>query len=98
MVTFVDYNKIIGLPFARARAEGDSFTPVGMKGTKSVRRFFIDRKLPARRRDTYPLICDDEGIAAIPGMACAGRCRVDENTRRILRIEYSDRRGYGNGQ
>ena len=88
MVTFIDYDKIIGLPFARSRREGDAFTPVGMKGTKSVRRFFIDRKLPASLRGTYPLVCDGEGIAAIPGMACSERCKVDGPGGRVLRIRY----------
>ncbi|MBO4359852.1 MAG: tRNA lysidine(34) synthetase TilS [Eubacteriaceae bacterium] len=89
MVTFIDYDKIKGLPLARSRREADSFTPVGMKGTKSVRRFFIDRKLPRDQRALYPLICDGEGVAAIPGMACSERCKVTEGTVRVLRIEYS---------
>ena len=88
MVTFIDYDKIKGLPFARSMREADAFTPVGMKGTKKVRRFFIDRKLPREKRGSFPLVCDGEGVAAIPGMACSERCRVDELTARVLRIRY----------
>ena len=37
-------------------------------GTKSIKKLFIDRKIPAARRDQIPILCDDAGILGIPGI------------------------------
>ena len=40
-----------------------------MEGTKKVKSIFIDEKVPMSDRDSYPLVCDDDGnILWIPGV------------------------------
>lgn len=36
---------------------------------KEVRRLFSDARIPPGERDSYPLLCDGNGILAIPGIA-----------------------------
>ena len=57
----------VGNVFIRSRQSGDAIRLPG--GTKSIKKLFIDRKIPAARRDQIPLLCDDAGILGIPGIS-----------------------------
>lgn len=50
----------------RSRRSGDTLRLPG--GTKSVKKLFIDRKIPAARRSSIPIVCDELGILGIPGI------------------------------
>lgn len=47
----------------RSRRSGDVIRLSG--GTKSLKKLFIDRKIPAACRDTIPVVCDDKGILGV---------------------------------
>ena len=47
----------------RSRQAGDSIRLSG--GTKSLKKLFIDRKIPAAQRSRIPVLCDEEGILAV---------------------------------
>ena len=47
----------------RSRQAGDSIRLSG--GTKSIKKLFIDRKIPAAHRSSVPVICDEAGIVGI---------------------------------
>ena len=47
----------------RSRKSGDKIRLHG--GSKSLKKLFIDRKIPASRRDQIPVVCDDLGILGI---------------------------------
>ena len=47
----------------RSRRTGDELRLPG--GCKSLKKRFIDRKIPAASRDRIPVICDDAGILAV---------------------------------
>ena len=57
----------VGHIFTRPRTSGDTIRLPG--GTKSIKKLFIDRKIPAAKRDSIPILCDDAGIIGIPGIA-----------------------------
>ena len=56
----------VGTIRIRSRETGDTIRLSG--GTKSIKKLFIDRKIPAARRSSIPIVCDDEGILGIPGI------------------------------
>ncbi len=56
----------VGEVFIRSRQSGDTIRLSG--GTKSIKKLFIDRKIPASRRDGIPILCDEAGILGIPGI------------------------------
>lgn len=58
--------KAQGPIYVRSRRSGDTIRLPG--GTKSVKKLFIDKKIPASRRPLVPIICDDLGILAIGGI------------------------------
>ena len=47
----------------RSRQTGDALRLSG--GTKTLKKRFIDKKIPASRRPLIPVICDDAGILAV---------------------------------
>ena len=72
----------------RKRRAGDSFYPFGLQGSKKVKDFFIDEKIPVTERDKIPLVLDKEGnIIWVAGYRPDGRFKVEGDTEEILRIE-----------
>lgn len=57
---------IMGTLYARSRQDGDTVRSGGM--TKKIKRVLADRHIPSHMRDLLPVICDDLGIVAIPGI------------------------------
>ena len=57
----------VGNLYIRSRQSGDSIRLPG--GTKSIKKLFIDRKIPATQRSSIPILCDEAGIIGIPGIA-----------------------------
>lgn len=47
----------------RSRQSGDSIRLSG--GSKSLKKLFIDRKIPAAQRSQIPVVCDDAGVLGI---------------------------------
>ena len=54
-VKYFDYDKIVGDLYIRNRRNGDSFIPFGMKGSKKIKDYFIDEKIPKDKRDSIPI-------------------------------------------
>ena len=50
----------------RSRQSGDKIRLSG--GTKSLKKLFIDHKIPAAQRDTIPVLCDERGILGVYGL------------------------------
>lgn len=55
-----------GLVLARPRQSGDTIRLSG--GTKSLKKLFIDRKIPASERNRIPVLADSQGIIAVCGI------------------------------
>ena len=50
----------------RSRLPGDEITRNG--GTKSLKKLFIDRKIPAQQRQRIPVLADDRGVLWVDGI------------------------------
>ncbi len=50
----------------RSRKTGDTIRL--LCGTKSLKKLFIDEKIPAEQRDTVPVLADDAGVLAVIGI------------------------------
>jgi len=50
----------------RSRLSGDTIRLPG--GTKSLKKLFIDRKIPAHLRDRIPVVVDEAGILGVYGI------------------------------
>lgn len=52
-----------GALILRSRQTGDRLRLPG--GSKSLKKLFIDRKIPASQRDAIPVLCDDTGLLGV---------------------------------
>ncbi|WP_433746146.1 tRNA lysidine(34) synthetase TilS [Falsibacillus pallidus] len=61
---------MLNLPLiVRTRRDGDRIAVKGLNGTKKVKDIFIDCKIPARLRDSWPIVTDQSGeILWMPGI------------------------------
>ena len=75
----------------RPRKSGDSICLSG--GSKSLKKLFIDRKIPAAQRQQIPVICDAEGILGVYTIG-ANRARpVNIQNAVTIRFEKTDIKG-----
>lgn len=81
-----DFDKINGKIMLRYRKDGDRFTPMGMKGSKKLKDFFIDLKIPKEERNKIPLICFNTDIAWVVGYRISENFKVEKTTKNILKI------------
>ncbi len=52
--------------YLRSRLSGDEMRLSG--GTKSLKKLFIDRKIPASQRSLIPVLADEQGVLAVAGI------------------------------
>ncbi|EAX95023.1 PP-loop family protein [Trichomonas vaginalis G3] len=89
-IKVIDYDKIKGSLKVRKRAPGDRFKPLGMKNSKKLKDYFIDRKVDRLLRDEIGLICDDEKIIYILGMDISEDVKIDKKTKNKLVLEVKN--------
>lgn len=70
----------------RIRLAGDKFQPMGLHGTKKLKDFFIDEKVPRETRNLVPIICDQNDIIWVGGYRQSNVGQVTEKTKEILQI------------
>jgi len=70
--------------------QGDSFQPLGLKGTKKLQDYFVDAKLPRRLRGQVPLLVCGEQIAWVVGQRIAHPFRVQKSTKRVYQVTVEE--------
>ncbi|MBQ8595258.1 MAG: tRNA lysidine(34) synthetase TilS [Oscillospiraceae bacterium] len=73
-----DFDKIKGNAVIRSRREGDKADIHG--GTKTLKKLFIEEKIPAEERNSVAVVSDDEGVVWVEGLGAARRARTSEKT------------------
>lgn len=81
----LDFDKCQGPLTVRFRQEGDRVSLRG--GSKKLKDFFIDKKMPREERLKTPLVCDEQGILWIAGQQQTVLAATDENTNHFLVLE-----------
>ena len=84
----LDYDKIKFSLQLRTRREGD-YLVVDCRGhRKKLNRYFIDEKIPGRRRDEMLLLADGDHIVWVVGGRISEEYKVTETTRNVLVVKY----------
>ena len=65
----------VGALIVRSRRSGDTMRLPG--GTRSLKKMYIDRKIPASQRAAVPVLADDRGVLAVFGIGTDIRFRPD---------------------
>lgn len=80
-----DYDKINPLLTLRSRRPGDWFQPAGMGGrSKKLQDYFVDEKVPLRKRDSVPLLCSGDDILWVMGLRTDERFLPGPGTKKVL--------------
>jgi tRNA(Ile)-lysidine synthase len=69
---------------------GDSFRPLGMKGSKKISDYLINIKVPLPDKQHIWIIESGSKIVWIVNHRIDDRFKVTEKTRQILQIEYNN--------
>jgi tRNA(Ile)-lysidine synthase len=88
LVRFFDYDRLKEGIYIRNRRNGDIFKPFRSAGTKKLKEFFIDNKIPREQRDMIPLICKGNEVVWVIGHKTSDKFKLTENTKSVLKIEY----------
>jgi tRNA(Ile)-lysidine synthase len=88
---FLDADLLPGPLLIRPRRPGDRFVPLGAPGTRKVKSFLIDRKVPVDERGRIPLVLSGDRIAWVVNHEIDDRFKVTDATRRILVLEKTPR-------
>lgn len=86
-----DYDKIKGDLYIRERLSGDSIVLNAVGQRKSIKKYMIDEKIPKDIRHQIPILAAANGVLWIIGYRSGADFWVDEDTKRILLIEFCTR-------
>lgn len=73
----LDYRKVPKGAIWRYRQDGDVFTKFG-GGTKKLKSFMIDKKIPSRIRDFIPVLAYENEVYAIAGYEISEKVKVED--------------------
>ena len=71
----------------RPRQAGDSIRLTG-RPEKTLKKLFIEQKIPKRQRQTIPVIADDAGVIAVVGFGCDERRKTDHGPVLEIEVQY----------
>lgn len=85
---YLDYAKTGSKLKVRFFRPGDRFVPLGMKGSKKLKTFFIDEKVPRKQRLTVPILtAKNEDIIWVYEKRISEKYRITDKTSKILLLE-----------
>lgn len=65
---------------------GDRFVPLGMRGRKKVKDFFVDLKIPSGKRASTPILLSQGTPVWLCGLRIDDRFKVTPETKSILKV------------
>lgn len=92
---WLNYDKMGNSIVVRKRKKGDFLTINTANQTKSLKAYFIDKKVPKEDRDSIWLVADESHIVWVIGERISNFYKVSEETEQIMGIEYIRRNKNG---
>jgi len=83
-----DADRIIFPLMLRNVRSGDRFVPLGMKGHKKLKDFFVDMKIPSDIRARIPVLAQGNQLLWVCGLRMDDRFKVTSGTTRVLRVTF----------
>lgn len=84
-----DYDKIDDLMEIRYRQSGDSLELKGV-GTKALRTYMTDAKIPQEKRDSIPVIACASNVMWLVGYRISEKYKVDKDTQIVMEIKFEE--------
>ena len=83
---YLDYDLLTGKLSLRNRRSGDRFNPFGMKGTKKIKDYFVDKKVSSDDRSKVLFLMNGDEIACVVGYDIADKYRASSKTKNYLNV------------
>ena len=83
---YIDFDKLPKNAVLRCRKSGDRISPLGLNGSMSLKKFFINKKIPKQERDTLPLLAKNSEVFAVFGVAVSDKVKICDDTKNILKL------------
>lgn len=74
---YIDYRKVPKTATWRFRQDGDMFTKFG-GGTKKLKSYLIDKKIPVRQRGLIPVLADGNEVYVIAGVEISDLVKIED--------------------
>ncbi|MDF2839912.1 MAG: tRNA lysidine(34) synthetase TilS [Clostridia bacterium] len=87
---YLDADRITHELVLRNREMGDIISPIGMKGSKKLKDYFIDKKIPKDQRDQVLLLADGNEIVWILGSIINEKYKITPNTQKVIGISCNN--------
>ncbi len=91
----IDFEKLEGPLVVRLRKGGDSFVPLGSRGSTKLKKFFIDNKVPKAVRDRVPILTDGKRIVWVVGYRIGDDVKITDATKKVLKLKVKRVEGVG---
>ena len=86
---FCDKDKIPDSAVWRTRREGDYIEKFG-GGTRKLKNYLIDKKVPIRIRDSIPVLANGNEILVVLGVDISEKIKIDDKTQHIFQIKMKE--------
>ncbi|TDT68636.1 tRNA(Ile)-lysidine synthase [Hypnocyclicus thermotrophus] len=87
----IDKDKILHNEFLiRTRKKGDFFIPIGSKNKKKLKDFFINEKIDKYKRNSLPLIINNDKIVCVGNIRLSEEFKTTTTTKKFLIIELKE--------
>jgi len=84
----IDADKLPENAIWRFRQESDMFAPLGLGGTKKLKDYFIDKKIPQRMRNEIPVLAVGNKILIVADVEIADELKITEDSKQFYKINY----------
>jgi len=84
----IDADKLPTNAVWRFRQESDVFSPLGLGGTKKLKDYYIDKKIPQRMRNEIPVLAVGNRILVVADIEIADELKITENSKQFYKINY----------
>ena len=91
---WMDYDNIIRGLSIRSRREGDRIATMKDGQTTTLKKYFINEKIPKEMRDELPLICDGDQVVCVAGNRLSEAYKITGETKEIIEVEIQRRKTY----
>ncbi len=81
---YLDAHKVKTTLVLRNRQQGDRISPIGMKGSKKLKDYFIDKKIPKEERDDILLLMDENEVVWIVGSVISEKYKITADTQKVI--------------
>ena len=84
---YLDMDKLVFPLTVGPKREGEVFQPLGSAGSKTIKKFFIDEKVPRQKRWLVPVLYDGNGVVWVCGLRIDDRVKITCSTRKVLHLK-----------